>query len=104
MNKLFGTSTEYSEPTSLTMADFEKALDLVRTKVYYAVDKSNTLEKGEAYKVSPENQVSFFVIREDDFAELEKELYYRVKFIHIREAPVTYRYDGLDLKVKEIFE
>lgn len=84
----FETSTN-QEPTSLTMEDLYKAIDLVYPVLYYT--QSTFVSKRNLYLIKKSNiNPEYILINPDDFQEVKKQIGDKRRLVNLRKYNVAY--------------
>lgn len=84
----FSTSTK-EEPTSLTMEDLNKAIDLVYPILYYA--EASFVSKKILYHIKKSNiNPEYILINPEDFQEVKKQIGDKRRLVNIRKYNVAH--------------
>jgi hypothetical protein len=84
----FGTSTK-EEPTSLTLEDLNRAIDLVYPVLYYA--EASFIPKRKLYLIKKSNiNPEYILINSDDFQEIKKQIGNKRRLVNIRKYNVAH--------------
>lgn len=84
----FGTFTK-EEPTSLTLEDFNKAIDLVYPILYYA--QANFVPKRTLYHIKKSDiNPEYILINPEDFYEVKKQIGDKRRLVNLRKYNVAH--------------